>query len=113
MHHTDPLLSAVSLHTTGATPLPPDLDKRLAFTPPEFAGACGRHKAWAYRKIHEGRIKVVRDAGRILIPVAEVRRFLADTVLHGVEPVRGGERKGTSSPRRPRSTDVQHAEGAQ
>lgn len=60
--------------------------EQLAFSPAEFARSCGRHKCWGYRKIYQGRVKVIRDCGRLLIPVAEVRRFLDDTVIYNGKP---------------------------
>jgi hypothetical protein len=47
-----------------------------AFSPAEFAGLCGRSPTWAYRQLYAGRVQPVRDCGRILIPRAEIERFL-------------------------------------
>ena len=52
------------------------LDKRVAFSPAEFAALCGRSPTWAYRQIYAGRIKPI-SFGRLLIPRSELDSFLA------------------------------------
>lgn len=54
---------------------------RAAFSPREFAAACGRHPSWCYRLLYKQKIKAVTDLGRILIPASELSR-----VLDGAEP---------------------------
>lgn len=53
------------------------LDDRLAVSPTEFAKLFGHHPVWGYRQIYEGRIKVLSECGRLLIPRAEIDAFLA------------------------------------
>lgn len=66
------------------------LEHRLAISPAEFAQACGRHKVWAYRQIYRGHIRVLRDTGRLMIPMSEVRRFVSDPVIYdGQTPTAG------------------------
>jgi hypothetical protein len=55
-------------------PLPPA--EKVVLSPPEFAALFGRHYTWAYRQIKAGRVKVVTETGRILIPRSEVDRIL-------------------------------------
>ena len=56
---------------------PLNLSERLAFTPKEFAAALGKSPTYGYRQIYSGRLKVISDAGRLLIPRSEVDAFLA------------------------------------
>ncbi|MFZ3377044.1 MAG: hypothetical protein WA183_15965 [Chthoniobacterales bacterium] len=49
---------------------------RAAFSPREFAAACGRHPSWAYRLLYAQKIHAVVDLGRILIPATELERIL-------------------------------------
>jgi hypothetical protein len=56
---------------------PANLNERFGLNPREFAEANGRSATWAYRQIYAGKIKVISDCGRILIPRCEVDRFLA------------------------------------
>jgi hypothetical protein len=50
--------------------------ERVAITPEEFAAKFGRSVTWAYRRIYEGKVKVIPGMRPMLIPVAEVGRFL-------------------------------------
>jgi hypothetical protein len=59
------------------------LKGRLAATPAEFAAMFGRHATWGYRQLYAGRVKTIRGAGRLLIPLKEIERFAADTIKHG------------------------------
>jgi hypothetical protein len=58
-------------------PQPINLNERFGFSPKEFAEANGKSATWAYRQIYSGKVKVISDCGRILIPRSEVDRFLA------------------------------------
>jgi hypothetical protein len=49
---------------------------RVTLTPAEFAAKFGRNVVWAYRQIYAGKIKVLEDFRPMLIPLAEVDRFL-------------------------------------
>jgi hypothetical protein len=55
---------------------PAPLSERLAYTPGEFASLCGKHPVWGYRRIYAGDVKAISSAGNMLIPRAEVDRFL-------------------------------------
>ena len=57
-------------------------DQRLSYTPAEFAAAHGHAPIWAYRLLYKGRIKAIKDAGRLRIPRAEVERFNLELVFH-------------------------------
>jgi helix-turn-helix protein len=52
------------------------ITNRAAFSPREFAAACGRHPTWAYRLLYSGKINAIAELGRILIPAAELERVL-------------------------------------
>jgi hypothetical protein len=53
------------------------LSERLGFSPKEFSEANGKSPTWGYRQIYSGKVKVISDCGRMLIPRSEVDRFLA------------------------------------
>lgn len=50
--------------------------KRVAFSPAEFAELFGKSQTWGYRQIYAGKVNVITDHGRTLIPAAEVERIL-------------------------------------
>ena len=50
---------------------------RAAYSPAEFAGACGRHPTWAYRLLYANKIQAITQLGRILIPESELKRVMA------------------------------------
>jgi len=58
-------------------PHPINLNQRLGFSPKEFSEANGKSATWGYRQIYSGKVKVISDCGRLLIPRSEVERFLA------------------------------------
>jgi hypothetical protein len=49
---------------------------QMAFTPAQAAVVCSRTPTWAYRRIYNGTFKVITRGGRILIPRAEIERYL-------------------------------------
>jgi len=53
--------------------------EKVVLTPTEFASLFGRHYTWAYRQIYAGKIKVLSNLGRIMIPRSEVDRLLQQT----------------------------------
>jgi hypothetical protein len=56
---------------------PINVSERLSFSPKEFSEANGKSTTWGYRQIYSGKVKVISDSGRMLIPRSEVDRFLA------------------------------------
>jgi len=70
-------------------PIP--FEKRVAFSPAEFAALCGRSATWAYRQIYAGRIKPICDCGRLLIPRSEVDSFLARKTEYNPATIGGAE----------------------
>ena len=62
------------------------LNDRLSFSPGEFAALNGRSCTWGYRRIYDGGVKVIADAGRLLIPRSEVEKFLAKAAQYNPQP---------------------------
>ena len=56
--------------------------KKLAYSPTEFAALFGMKKWFAYDLLYRGEIKRLAGARRILIPAAEVKRFVSKTKRH-------------------------------
>jgi hypothetical protein len=50
---------------------------RAGFSPREFAAKFGKHPTWSYRLAYSGKIKVITDLGRMLIPATELERVLS------------------------------------
>jgi hypothetical protein len=64
------------METSNDTTQTPVLDKRLAYSPGEFAALFGKHQTWGYRQLYKGTVKAITQCGRILIPRSEVDRLL-------------------------------------
>jgi hypothetical protein len=60
--------------------------KRAAYSPAEFAAACGRHPSWAYRLLYGGKVRALTDLGRILIPASELERVLSNAAPYNPKP---------------------------
>jgi hypothetical protein len=56
--------------------------EKIALTPTEFATLFGRHFNWTYRQIYAGKIKVISNFGRIMIPRSEVDRLLQQREIY-------------------------------
>lgn len=52
-------------------------DKPIAYSPAKFAALFNHDQSWAYRLICAGKVKVITDFGRMMIPASEVERILA------------------------------------
>jgi hypothetical protein len=78
-----------------------NLNQRLAFSPREAGVLVGKSGTYIYRQIYAGRIKPISDCGRMIIPRAELDRFLARTAEYSGEAIRGkssnGERQGSQA----------------
>lgn len=59
---------------------------RAAITPNEFAGLFGRQTVWGYRQIYAGKVKVIKDFGRIMIPRQEVQRLIGNVEIYNPNP---------------------------
>lgn len=53
--------------------------KQRAHRVAEAAEILGHHKATTYRLIYSGQLKVIKNNGRIMIPSAEIERYLSTT----------------------------------
>jgi len=63
-----------------------NVNERLGFSPKEFGAANGKSGTWSYRQIYSGKVKVISDCGRMLIPRIEVDRFLARAAEYNPQP---------------------------
>jgi hypothetical protein len=59
---------------------------RAAYSPAEFAAACGRHPTWTYRLLYSGKIHAITELGRILIPATELQRVLSLAQRYNPKP---------------------------
>jgi excisionase family DNA binding protein len=58
------------------------LANRRAYTIAEAAELLGVHKVSVYRRIYSGEIKVLAGFGRLMIPEAELQKFLEDVKVY-------------------------------
>ena len=58
------------------------LANRRAYTIAEAAELLGVHKVSVYRRIYSGEIKVLAGFGRLMIPDAELQKFLGDVKVY-------------------------------
>jgi hypothetical protein len=66
---------------------------RAALSPREFAASFGKHSSWAYRLLYSGKINAITEFGRILIPVAELKRVAATAERYNPQPKGEGARE--------------------
>jgi excisionase family DNA binding protein len=59
-----------------ASTLENGLANRRAYTIAEAAELLGVHKVSVYRRIYEGKIKILSGFGRLMIPEVELEKFL-------------------------------------
>jgi hypothetical protein len=74
------------------------LKDRLSFSPGEFAALNGKSCTWGYRRIYHGDVKVIADAGRLLIPRSEVEKFLAKAAEYNPQPKSEGASESGGQP---------------
>ena len=60
--------------------------KRFAYSPAEFAAACGRHPSWAYRLLYGGKLNAITDTGRLLIPASEIEKLMGSAQPYDPQP---------------------------
>ena len=70
--------------------------EKVALTPEEFAALFGKSQTWGYRQLYAGKVKAIKDYGRLMIPVAEVERVLSEAGLYAPQ---------RSAPKRPSKQD--------
>lgn len=51
-------------------------EKRLTYTPLEFAKLFNKSQSWAYRQLYAGRIAGITEYGRVMIAASEVDKIL-------------------------------------
>jgi excisionase family DNA binding protein len=56
--------------------------KPLALTVRQLAQMCGCHTATVYKSLESGDLKIVKRNGRIMIPAAELDRWLGQTMQY-------------------------------
>jgi hypothetical protein len=74
---------------------------RAAYSPAEFAAACGRHPTWAYRLLYANKIRAITELGRILIPASELERVLGLAQPYDPKPKRKAEPTPTTNHEEP------------
>ena len=61
-------------------------EKRVAYSPAEFAELFGKSQTWGYRQIYAGKVTAITQHGRILIPAKEVEKILESAgIYNGLE----------------------------
>lgn len=55
---------------------------RHSYSPEEFASLHGKSKTWAYRLMYAGKIRVIKGAGTIRIPLTEAERFCQNVEVY-------------------------------
>ena len=64
-----------------------EANRRVTFSPGEFAALFGKSQTWGYRQIYAGKVKTITEYGRILIPASEVDRILGTAgTYNGLKP---------------------------
>jgi excisionase family DNA binding protein len=58
------------------------LANRRAYTIAEAAELLGVHKVSVYRRIYEGKLKILSGFGRLMIPDSELERFLGKVEVY-------------------------------
>jgi hypothetical protein len=73
------------------------ITQQLALSPAEAAIASGRSPTWAYRKIYDGTFRVISSGGRLMIPRAEIERYIARADKYDPQPKEGGVQNGNDN----------------
>lgn len=58
------------------------LSERAVLKPAEFAAIFGHKLTWAYRQIYAGKVKVITDMGRAMIPRSEIDRLQKEADIY-------------------------------
>jgi hypothetical protein len=91
MYQDNEKLEASAQTKSRAAREPIPLSQRLGYSPAEFGGLFGRSATWGYRQIYAGRIKLISDCGRMMIPRSEIDRFLARAAEYDPKPKESGQ----------------------
>lgn len=65
------------------------LAERRAYTIAQAAELLGVHKVSVYRRLYSGELKVLKGFGQLMIPAAELNRFLNDVTAYTPRRQRG------------------------
>ena len=69
-------VSSSAVSETAASPV------RDSLSPAEFAARHGKTKTWAYRLMYAGKLRVIKGAGTIRIPLTEAERFCQNVEVY-------------------------------
>jgi hypothetical protein len=69
---------------------------QMALSPTEVALLFGKSATWGYRRIYDGTFRVISSGNRLMIPRAEIERFIARADKYDPQPRNGGEDRGQS-----------------
>ena len=72
------------------------LSEKVVLTPTESAALFGRTYTRAYRQIYAGKVQVLTQLGRMMIPKSEVERLLLDKQIYNGKPARPSKRPSPS-----------------
>lgn len=56
--------------------------ERAAVSPNELAALFGKQNTFGYRLIYAQKVKVIKDMGRMMIPISEVKRLMASAEVY-------------------------------
>lgn len=62
--------------------------KRVAYSPAEFAAMFGHDRSWTYRLLYKGQLKAIQNLGRLMIPESEIARLLKDAEIYSGQKCR-------------------------
>ena len=68
-------------------------NKRVAFSPGEFAALFGKSQTWGYRQLYSGKVTAINEFGRLQIPASEVERILAAAARYEGMPAKPSKTK--------------------
>jgi hypothetical protein len=61
----------------------------------EGAALLHRHPSWLYRKIYDGEVRICKHFGRLMVPIAELEKFVGELTNYTPQkPLAGGLRRG-------------------
>jgi hypothetical protein len=85
---------------------------RAAYSPAEFAAACGRHATWTYRLLYSRKIHAITELGRLLIPASELQRVLNLAQPYDPKPKPKRETKPDTEPKQETKQRAPHSQSS-
>lgn len=55
---------------------------RAAVTLNEFGALFGKSNPWPYRQVYAGRVRVIKELGRMMVPISEIKRLMASAEVY-------------------------------